>query len=163
MRLEPLRAEDAAEMVGVLSAPELYEFIGGEPPSLEVLTSQYRVQAGGWSPDRSEEWLNWVVRVDGAAVGYVQASVTGGTRAAVAWVIGRPWQGRGYATAATLAMLDLLTARGVTEFEAYVAPGHTASETVAAKAGLHPTGERDDDGEQRWALSAGPSRRSATG
>lgn len=52
----------------------------------------------------SEQWLNWVVRVDGAAVGYVQATVHDGIRAAVAWVIGAQCQGHGYATAAGRAM-----------------------------------------------------------
>lgn len=143
MRLDPLRVEDAEEMAGVLADPALYEVIGGSPPSAADLRGRYARQL-----ERPEEWLNWIVRVDGTAVGYVQATVTG-DRASVAWVIGTPWQGRGYATAAARAMLALLPVRAV---EAWIAPGHRASEAVAAAVGLRPTGELDADGEQRWSI-----------
>lgn len=151
IRLDPLRVTDAAEMAVVLGDPRLYDVIGGGPPSEAELTAQYRRQVVGRSADGREEWANWVVRVGSGAVGYVQATVHGDRHAEIAWVIGTRWQGRGYATAATLTMLDLLRARQVTAVEAYVLPGHTASETVAARVGLHPTGDLDADGEQRWA------------
>ena len=149
MRLDPLRVSDAAEMVGVLAAPELYAFIGGRPPTLGELTEQYRQQVVGRSVDGHEEWLNWIVRVDGAAVGYVQATVHKGTRAVVAWVIGAPWQGRGYASAAATELVALLRARGVRRIEAYIVPGHVGSERVAARIGLAPTGHLSE-GEQLW-------------
>jgi RimJ/RimL family protein N-acetyltransferase len=156
VRLEPLRVADAAEMTGVLSAPELYAVTGGSPPTVEQLSARYELQVGGRSADGREQWLNWVVRVDGAAVGYVQATVHDGVRAAVAWVIGAHWQGHGYATAAGRAMLGELRALGVRRVEAYIAPGHVASEVVAARLGLRPTGERDADGEQLWASADRP-------
>lgn len=152
VRLDPLRVSDAAEMAAVLSAPQLYTVIGGDPPSVAELTDLYRGQVVGRSADGREQWLNWVVRVGSQAVGYVQATVTG-TDAEVAWVIGLPWQGRGYATEATRAMLDLLAAAGVRTVAAYVHPEHAASAAVARAAGLHPTGELDADGEQRWVRS----------
>ena len=153
LRLDPLRVDDATEMVGVLSDPGLYGVIGGGPPILDQLTSQYRQQVVGRSADGREVWLNWIVRVDGAAVGYVQASVHDGERAVVAWVIGRPWQGHGYAAAAAREMLALLAGRGVRRVEAHIAPGHTPSERVAARVGFTATGELDTDGEQLWALT----------
>ena len=149
IRLEPLRVADAAEMVQVLGAPELYSFIGGRPPTLGELTEQYRRQVVGRSVDGREEWLNWIVRVDGIAVGYVQATVHEGARAVVAWVIGTPWQGRGYATEAAKQLVELLGARGVRRVEAYIVPGHVGSERVAARIGLQPTG-RLSEGEQMW-------------
>ena len=149
MRLDPLRVADAAEMVGVLAAPELYEFIGGRPPTLGELTEQYRRQVVGRSVDGREEWLNWIVRVHGTAVGYVQATVHEGARAVVAWVVGAPWQGRGYATAAAAELVGLLRGRGVRRIEAYIVPGHTGSERVAARVGLAPTGHLSE-GEQMW-------------
>ena len=150
LRLDPLRVSDAAEMAGVLADPALYTVIGGQPPTEAELTAQYRRQVGGRSADGTEEWLNWVVRVDGQAVGYVQASVLAGGRASVAWVVGVRWQGRGHATAAARAMLAELAARGVTRIEAWISPGHRPSELVAERLGLRPTGELDEDGEQRW-------------
>ena len=140
IRLEPLRVADAAEMVQVLGAPELYSYIGGRPPTLGELTEQYRRQVVGRSVDGREEWLNWIVRVDDAAVGYVQATVHEGARAVVAWVIGLAWQSRGYATAAATELVALLWARGVRRIEAYIVPGHVGSERVAQRAGLTPTG-----------------------
>lgn len=150
LRLDPLQVADAAEMAVVLGDPRLYDVIGGGPPSVAELTELYGRQVAGRSADGREEWANWVVRVGPEAVGYVQATVHGDRHAEIAWVIGTPWQRRGHATAATLAMIDLLRARGVTAIEAYVLPRHTASETVAARVGLRPTGELDSDGEQRW-------------
>jgi RimJ/RimL family protein N-acetyltransferase len=149
MRLDPLQVADAAEMVGVLSAPELYTFIGGRPPTLGELTEQYRRQVVGRSVDGREEWLNWIVRVDGTAVGYVQATVREGTRAVVAWVVGLPWQGHGYASEAATEMVARLRARGVRRIEAYIVPGHVGSERVAARIGLSPTGHLSE-GEQLW-------------
>jgi hypothetical protein len=35
---------------------------------------------------------------------------------------------------------------------AHIAPGHTASEAVAAALGLQPTGQHDKDGERVWCL-----------
>jgi len=149
IQLEPLRVADAAEMVQVLGAPELYSYIGGRPPTLGELTEQYRRQVLGRSVDGREEWLNWIVRVDGAAVGYVQATVHEGARAVVAWVIGLPWQGRGYASAAATELVGLLRARGVRRIEAYIVPGHVGSERVAERVGLAATGHLSE-GEQMW-------------
>lgn len=94
-------------------------------------------------------WHNWIVRLDGRAIGYVQATVMGGV-ADLAWVVGRPWQGLGYGTEASGAMRDWLAGHGVAQFSAHIHPGHTASKAVAANLGLQPTGEVADDGEMVW-------------
>ncbi len=157
IRLDPLVVADAPEMTSVLADPGLYKVIGGRPPTEAELTDQYQRQVVGRSADGHQEWLNWVVRVDEAAAGYVQATVHDGSRAVAAWVIGRPWQGRGVASRAARQMMDLLRERGVTTIEAYVAPGHQPSERVAARAGLVATGELDPDGEQRWVWVPDPA------
>ena len=72
-----------------------------------------------------------------------------GARAVVAWVIGLPWQGRGYATEAANELVALLWARGVRRVEAYIVPGHLGSERVAERIGLTPTGHISE-GEQMW-------------
>jgi RimJ/RimL family protein N-acetyltransferase len=151
IRLDPLRVTDAEEMVVVLADPGLYGFIGGRPPTVAELTDRYRHQVVGRSVDGHEEWLNWIVRdADDCAVGYVQATLHDGDRAEIAWVIGRAWQGHGYATAAARCMVGLLRSRGVRRVEAYIAVGHGASERVAARTGLAATGELDSEGEQLW-------------
>jgi RimJ/RimL family protein N-acetyltransferase len=155
--LTPLRPEDAGELVGVLADPALHRFTGGRPGSLEELRARYVAMAAG--PGRADEvWRNWVVRrrEDGQAVGTVQATLTrdgGRWTAAVAWVIGVPFQGRGYAGEAARALVGWLRGRQVDEVVAHVHPDHLASARVAARAGLRPTAERVD-GEQVWRLPA---------
>ena len=158
LRLTPLTAADADEMVSVLAAPELYTFIGGEPPALDELRARYERQAAGGPADGSQVWHNWIARrvEDGVAVGTVQATVIDAGRAAdVAWVVGTAHQGRGYAVEAAAGMLAWLRERGVTEIRAHVHPGHAASARVAERIGLVATGELDDEGEQVW--RAGPA------
>ncbi len=69
----------------------------------------------------------------------------------MAWVIGTPWQGHGYATEAARGLVDWLASAGVRTIEAYVDPDHAASATVAARAGLRATDELVD-GERVWRL-----------
>lgn len=148
LSLDELHVDDADEMVDVLAPTALYEFTGGSPPTLDELRGRYQAQVGG-SGLLDEEWLNWIVRIDDVAVGFVQATVVGST-ATLAWVIGTPWQGRGHATAAVGAMIRVLVAQGVDAFDAWIAPGHRASERVASRVGLVVTDQLDDDGEVHW-------------
>ncbi|ARF74331.1 GNAT family N-acetyltransferase [Streptomyces sp. NPDC012600] len=148
----PLDPAYADEMAAVLADPALYVFTGGGPPDPVALRARYERQTAG-SPDPGERWWNWVLRVraDGRLVGYVQATVRGSC-AEIAWVVGVPWQGRGYAAEAAKGLAaHLWSAGGVRTLVAHIHPGHAASGAVAAAAGLAPTGERrEEDGEQRW-------------
>lgn len=151
LRLVPLTVADAAEMVGVLSGDALYAYTGGAPPGLGELRARYAGQAAG-SPDGREEWHNWILRRQpgGHAVGYVQATITGeGRRAEIAWVVGLPWQGEGYATEAARALVGWLDSRGVHVIQAHIHPRHAASAAVARRAGLRPSGAVES-GEQLW-------------
>ncbi len=157
--LEPLRVGHADEMVNVLADESIYSFIGGIPPTLESLRTRYEVQAKGVSPDGSEAWLNWIIRLvdTGQAVGYVQATVTddGGCQVAeIAWVVSTPFQGRRLATNAAIAMCRFLVDQGVERLMADVHADHAASQGVARAAGLHPTDEVVDD-EERWIADVG--------
>ncbi|GAA2216413.1 GNAT family N-acetyltransferase [Nonomuraea monospora] len=148
----PLSVADADEMVHVLSAASLYTFTGGSPPTLNELRARYTRQSAGHSPDGTQTWHNWILRTkpNTQAIGYVQATVMdNGHRAEVAWVIGAPWQGHGYATEAARTLITWLQTTGVTTIQAHIHPAHTASATVARRAGLLPT-DQFDDGEQLW-------------
>jgi RimJ/RimL family protein N-acetyltransferase len=151
--LSPLRVADAEELAGVLGDPALHAFTGGRPDTPEELRRRYAAMVAG--PGRPGElWRNWVVRrrADAAAVGTVQATLTrhpGAWTAEVAWVVGVPWQGRGYATEAARALVGWLVEAGVGEIVAHVHPGHAASERVAAAAGLAATDE-EVEGERVW-------------
>ena len=158
LALVPLRVDDAEEMAAVLGAPSLYAFTGGDPPTVAELRERYAAQVAG-SPDDDEAWRNWIVREEtdggpGTAVGYVQATVTGDT-ADVAWVIGEPWQGRGYASEAAQAMVGWLGTHGVRTVTAHIHPEHDASAAVADRVGLKPT-LTVEDGERLWRMHLDP-------
>jgi RimJ/RimL family protein N-acetyltransferase len=152
LELQPLSPDDAEEMVVVLSDDALYSVIGGAPPGLDELCERYTRQAVGHSADGTATWHNWILRQrdDGAAIGFVQATVVDST-AELAWLVGVPWQGRGYATEAARAVVDWLTAGGVTTITAHVASGHRPSELVADRIGLAATDDFED-GERVWRL-----------
>jgi len=157
LMLHPLAVTDAAEMVDVLADPVLYEFTGGEPPTLAELERRYTLQVeGSGNPD--EIWCNWIVRrvVDRRAVGFVQATVVAGA-ADLAWLIGVAYQGHNFASEAAQAMSDWLVGHGVdwSRLTAHIHPDHQASQIVAGRIGLRPSEEIDDDGETVWTSVSG--------
>ncbi len=152
--LEPLDVAHAAEMVEILASPELYEWTGGEPPTLTGLEARYAVQSSGESPDGTQGWLNWVIRVaaSGATAGYVQATLTTDDEAVVAdvaWVVGVSHQGQGLAREAAQAMAAWLEGQGVETVHALIHPGNAASAAVARRLGMVATAVIVD-GEVRW-------------
>jgi RimJ/RimL family protein N-acetyltransferase len=156
--MTPLAPADAAEMAVVLGDPALHEFTGGSPEGEDALRDRYRRWAKG-SGKAGQAWLNWCVRLrdGGQAAGYLQATVTTGPvgqSAEVAWVIGTPWQRRGYAAEAADVLIRWLTAAGVTSVRACICQGHRASERVAQRAGLELTAEVSD-GERVWRRELG--------
>lgn len=152
LRLEPIEPDDAEELVPVLADPALYRFIGGKPPTVDVLHARFERWAAGHSADGSEEWHNWLIRetATGQAVGTTQATIVEeGTAAWTAWLIGVPWQGRGFATEAATGLMVWLEMRGVEAIRADIHPDNVASEAVAGHLGLIPTDEIVD-GERIW-------------
>ena len=155
LELTPLSVTDADEMVLVLGHSSLYEFTGGEPPTLDQLVRRYTAQVAGPPAGSIEEWHNWIVRPlpERRAVGYVQATLSNGaTRAEIAWVIGAGFQGNGYAAESSSAMVAALAEAGVSEIVAHIHPDHGASNVVAVRVGLRPT-EHMLDGEREWRLA----------
>ncbi|MFI6513012.1 GNAT family N-acetyltransferase [Streptosporangium sp. NPDC050855] len=163
LTLEPLAVHHAAEMAEVLCDPALHTFIGGSPETPERLRERYARLVAGPPPGHAESWLNWVIRLDGPdrLVGHVQATVTR-DRAAVAWVVGTPWQGRGIAGEAAVALVGWLRDRGTATVVATVHPDHAASSAVARRAGLAPTPGRVD-GEVVWRSDRDEPRAPETG
>lgn len=150
LTLTPLTVTDAQEMHPVLCEPELYRFTGGAAPTLEQLEERFTVQCAG-APEPGVVWHNWIIRlrVVGPAVGFVQATVTGDV-AAIAWLVGLPWQRQGIATEATTAMCTWLSTHWVDRLVAHIHPDHHASAKIAHAVGLKPTAELDADGERIW-------------
>ncbi|MET8690311.1 GNAT family N-acetyltransferase [Streptomyces sp. NPDC004732] len=150
--LVPLRVEHADEMAAVLGDPALHTFIGGAPDDVEALRARYRRMLAG-SPDPGVSWCNWVLRLrteDGPSlVGTVQATVVPEGHAEIAWVVGTPWQGRGFASEAARGLVEWLAGQHVRTVAAHIHPDHRASAAVARSAGLAAT-EVIQDGEIRW-------------
>jgi RimJ/RimL family protein N-acetyltransferase len=154
LRLEPVTTDHGAEMAEVLREPSLNEHIGGQPPSAEYLATRYAALSSRRSPEGDELWFNWIIRLnaEGQAVGYLQATIRESS-AALAWVIGVPWQKTGIATEAATAMIGVLRHElEVTRFSASIAPENRASQKVAVKLGMRRSG-MVDDGEEVWVVS----------
>jgi RimJ/RimL family protein N-acetyltransferase len=155
LRLEPMTVAHADDLHPVLADPALYRFTGGEPPTPDEQRARSARQAVGASPDGTQGWLIWVLRLrdTGAVAGFVQATLTRDgdvLTADLAWVVGPAGQGRGLATEAAVAVVARLRAQGVVRFGAWMPPDHAASAAVARRCGLTPTAEVAD-GEVRWA------------
>jgi [ribosomal protein S5]-alanine N-acetyltransferase len=114
--LEPQLPAHAEEMIGVLGDAAIYRFIDDTPPtSCDWLRERYRRLASRRSPDGTQQWLNWIVRHGGQAIGYVQATVHPDRGASIAFVLAPAFQGRGLAEEAARAMLgELASHHGVT-------------------------------------------------
>lgn len=108
--LEPLGERHAALMWPLLSDAGLYVHLDELPPaSLDALQQRYRRwEAHRISPDGQEHWLNWVMRVQDQAVGWLQATVQQGGTAWVAYVVGTAHQGQGLARRGVQLLLDHL-------------------------------------------------------
>ncbi len=153
--LVPITEADAEEMFEMLLDPHLGAFTGDEPPaSVEALRASYAGLASRRSPDGTQLWLNWVMRIkdDGRAVGYLQATVDGDS-ARLAWVVGLASQRQGYASEGAAAMMECLAGPvGVGDFVAAIHDDHEASKGVARRLSMIPTDELED-GERLWRLS----------
>ena len=151
--LSPMVRDDACDLFRLLREPELHRFTGMSPPaSVEALRHKIRLREGRRSPEGDELWLNWTLRLgsSGLVIGYIQASVGEGC-ADLAWVIGTPFQNRGYATEASRRVAEWLHEYlKISELRAAIHPEHTASCRVAAHIGLQPSGQFSDEGEQLW-------------
>ncbi len=150
-------------MARTLADPALHRFAGGSPLDADAMRARFERLSAGRSADGEERWHNWIVRLaeTNAAVGTVQATVLPSRATAeVAWVVGVPWQGRGYAAEAAQALVQWLLEIGMTSIQANIHPDHAASEHVAARCGLSLTNEVVD-GERVWRRVRGASRSTA--
>jgi RimJ/RimL family protein N-acetyltransferase len=96
-------------MFRVLSDPAIYEFENEPPRSEEWLTQRYKLLESRGSPDGTEQWLNWVVRLpSGELAGYVQATVLASAKSCVAYELNSRYWRQGIGTSAVSAMLEEL-------------------------------------------------------
>lgn len=140
LTLEPQTAAHAEEMFAVLRDPAIYEHENAPPPSVGWLRERLRRLESRTSPDGTERWLNWVIRVPGAGlVGYVQATVRADGDAAIAYVLSSAHWGRGVARRAVEAMIAELAARhGVRSLSAVLKRENLRSLRLLERLGFSP-------------------------
>ena len=133
-------ATHAEEMFRVLSDPAIYEYENKPPASVEALRARYAKLESRRSGDGREQWLNWVIRMDGAGlIGYVQATVYPDRTAAVAYEMASAHWGRGLGRRATEAMLAELTDHyGVTRLFAVLKARNLRSLRLLERLGFSP-------------------------
>jgi uncharacterized protein YhfF/RimJ/RimL family protein N-acetyltransferase len=138
LALEPQVAAHAAEMFAVLSDPAIYEYENAPPQSESGLRERFAELESRRSPNGREQWLNWVIRLpDARLIGYVQATVYPGGRAAIAYELGSAWWGRGLASQAVQAMLGELAARfGVRQVSAVLKQENQRSRRLLERQGF---------------------------
>ena len=153
LELAPMADGDSDALFALLKHPEIHIFTGGRPPaSADGVRATIRRRESRHSPEGDELWLNWTLRLkaDQSVVGYVQAGVKTG-RADMAWVIGVPFQSRGFASEASQRVLEWLRDDlHVSEVRANIHPNHIASVNLARRLGLSTSGDTTDDGEDVW-------------
>ena len=126
-------------MYAVLSEASLHDYIDSSPPeSVDALRQRYLQPEARTSPDQSQIWLNWaVVLPEVGPIGFVQATVIGAS-AWVAYLLGREYWSRGYASEATVAMLGHLTSvHKIASFKATVEVENANSVALLRRLGFH--------------------------
>ena len=149
--LEPLVVAHAEDMFEVLSEPELYRYLDyPPPPSIEHLRGVYASVQTRMSPNASQLWLSWVVRLSGQLpIGYVQATVIPNETAWLGYILSRRYWGRGYATQATQAVLDhVASVYGVSRFLATVEAENQRSIRLLERLGFHGATELELEGQE---------------
>ena len=139
LRLEPLAVAHAGEMFETLSAQSIYDYIpGGPPASAAALRERYAMLERGRSPDDSQLWLNWIIRVgSGQCAGFVQATIYPGRTGDFAFVLAPEFWGRGVAFEACQAAIPRLAREfGVTELFATVDPKNSRSIRLLERLGF---------------------------
>jgi RimJ/RimL family protein N-acetyltransferase len=127
-------------MFAVLCDEAIYEF-EGEPPASEAwLAERYERLETRWSSDRTQAWLNWVVRLEsGELAGYVQATVLQSGTAFIAYQLASRFWRKGIGSSAVSAMLNELRATyGVNEFVALLKSANYRSLGLLRSLGFQP-------------------------
>jgi len=144
LALEPLLAAHATEMFAALSAPEVYTYLDQPAPvSLDALRERYRKLETRRSADGSQQWLNWVIRLDATreCAGFVQATIHPDATAGFAFVIAPQWWGQGIAHAACVEAVALLRHEyGVRALYATADARNARSIRLLARLGFAPLG-----------------------
>jgi RimJ/RimL family protein N-acetyltransferase len=155
--LRPLREEDAATFCELLQDPDVVRYIGdGTIPSAEDCWRAVAAWLGHWVLRGYGPWAV-TERASGTFMGRVGIHFPyGWPEPELAYTLGKPYWGRGYATEACRAALDWgFTERDFPELVSYIYPANAASIRVATKLGetLRGTASLRDREVLRYAIS----------
>jgi RimJ/RimL family protein N-acetyltransferase len=150
LTLEPQVVAHAARMFALLQDPAIYRYENEAPASLDWLQERFRRLESRASADGREQWLNWVVRIGAdELIGFVQATIDADRAAAIAYVFGSVYWGRGYATEAVSAMLrDLVVHHDVVEYSAVLKRANARSIRLLQRLGFEPDANAVPDAER---------------
>jgi [ribosomal protein S5]-alanine N-acetyltransferase len=145
--LEPQLAVHAAQMFEMLSDPAIYEFENTPPVSAASLAERFARLESRVSPDRTEQWLNWVIRLPtGALAGYVQATIAADGTAHIAYELGSAFWRQHIGSTVVRAMLaELSSTYGVCTFAATLKERNHRSLALLQSLGFELAGSNGSD------------------
>ena len=144
LRMRPFEESDAHAVFEVFSVTEVGQFVGGAHADLE---DSERMIAYNREHQERHGFSTWAVeeREGGALIGEVglQLLERVGPEVEIAWSIGRPWWGRGYAAEAAQAWLEAgFEVLRLPEIIAVVRPENVRSHRLAQRLGMERAGTR---------------------
>ncbi|KKZ71442.1 GCN5 family acetyltransferase [Streptomyces showdoensis] len=148
MRLEPWSEEDFG-LLRAMNAPELMEHLGGPETEEQLAARQARYERLGADPDRAGCMFRIVLlpeEVAAGAIGFWEHAEEASAASVyeTGWTVLPGFQGRGVATAATLAVVERARAEGrFHHLHAYPSTENAPSNAVCRKAGFTLLTERE--------------------
>lgn len=111
--LEPLNRHHAVYFFNLLQDKRIYDFIPTSPPkTVDDLIKRYTLLEDLCSPDKTEIWLNWAVRLKNIEpleyIGRVEATVYKDLTAKIAYEPSSNYWSSGYAEEMCRELLDIL-------------------------------------------------------
>lgn len=153
--LIPQTALHARELFAVLSDPLMYEFEPVPTAPYEAFEERLGRLESRASPDGSEIWLNWVVAdpASGTLMGFVQATVTPGGSAYIAYMFNSRYWGRGFAREAVAAMIgEVIEKWRPLELRAVFKTANSRSRRLLAALGFEMLADDESAGPDETAM-----------
>ena len=148
LRLEPIARHHAAPLFAALGDATIYRFMPEDPPGdLSKLEERYEFLEARRSPDGTQGWLNWAVRLrsESTWIGTLQATVYEDGVAGIAYVLAPSHWGHGYATEGVRRVVRLLfDEHGCPEVFAEVDTRNASSIRLLKRLGFVRVGETLD-------------------
>ena len=140
LMMELIRKEHASKAFDVFQHRDLYMYLPQGVPTLYDLEKQYSAWECTDSPDGAEYWLNWVVvhKITQKIIGRVQIGIDKDKKeGSIAYMIGVPFQGKGYGTESVQALLTHCKNKyGVLVFKAWIDTRNVSSIRLVEKLGM---------------------------